>query len=51
MAAEIGDAEAHFVLGMMYAEGRGVTQDYVEAASGIAKRQIKALLKLNSSWE
>ncbi|MBJ1839458.1 sel1 repeat family protein, partial [Neisseria meningitidis] len=30
-AAERGDTQAQFNLGMMYAEGRGVRQDYAEA--------------------
>ena len=31
MAAEQGDASAQFNLGVMYGNGRGVTQDYAEA--------------------
>ncbi len=30
-AAEQGDAKAQFILGMMYATGRGVRFDYVQA--------------------
>ena len=31
-AAESGDADAQFTLGLMYHQGRGVVQDYAEAA-------------------
>ena len=35
--AERGDAEAQNILGMMYVEGRGVPQDYAEAAKWYRK--------------
>ena len=35
--AEAGDAEAQFNLGVMYAFGRGVTQDYAQAVSWFRK--------------
>ncbi|CAK0744461.1 conserved hypothetical protein [Gammaproteobacteria bacterium] len=36
-AAEQGDADAQFNLGIMYAEGRGVAQDIREAALWLRK--------------
>jgi len=30
--ASTGDAQAHFILGAMYAKGQGVPQDYTDAA-------------------
>jgi len=42
-AAEQGDAEAQHSLGLMYANGQGVTQDYKEAVKWYAKAAEKGL--------
>ena len=47
-AAERGNAQAQFNLGVMYADGRGVPEDYVQAyawaiLSAAAKRDEKAV--------
>ncbi|HGO7462989.1 TPA: tetratricopeptide repeat protein [Neisseria meningitidis] len=42
-AAERGDTQAQFNLGMMYAEGRGVRQDYAEAVRWFRKAADQGL--------
>jgi TPR repeat protein len=50
LAADQGDAEARFRLGLMYSQGRGVPQDHAEAAGwfrlAAAARQPEALYNL-----
>ena len=41
MAAEQGDEEAQYNLGLMYADGRGVRQDYVEAYAWISTAAVE----------
>ena len=41
--AEQGNAEAQYHLGMMYATGKGVVQDYVEAAKWYRKAEEQNL--------
>ena len=45
--AENGDAIAQYNLGLCYDNGQGVAQDYVEAASGIAKPPSRMTSVLN----
>ena len=51
--AEQGNAEAQFYLGRMYAEGRGITKDDVDAmrCDGIARQPTKASRRLSSTSE
>jgi TPR repeat protein len=52
--AEQGDAEAQFRLGLMYREGKGVTQDVKEAAAWLSKAaeqgQVEAQENLGLSY-
>ena len=43
-AAERGDAEAQFYLGVMYKDGQGVTQDYTEAVIGSEYESMKRIV-------
>lgn len=50
--AEKGDAESQFQLGVLYVQGRGVAQDYNEAAhwTALAAEQGHAHAQLNLGW-
>jgi uncharacterized protein len=47
--ADQGDAGAQYNLGLMYANGQGVPQDYAAAANWCAKRPSKAITGLKST--
>jgi TPR repeat protein len=48
-AADQGYAPAQFNLGVMFATGQGGPQDYGRRSGGIARRQTKAMHRLNST--
>lgn len=47
--AEKGDTEAQFILGDMYAKGRGVKQDFKKGLGGGLKRLRKGMPMRNTS--
>ncbi len=47
--AEQGFASSQFNLGLMYARGQGVAQDYVQPIGGTPWRQSKMMISLESS--
>ena len=49
-AAERGDAQAQFNLGVMYDKGRGVSQDDAEAFKWYRQAAERGLPKPNSIW-
>ena len=49
-AAEQGGAMSQFILGMCYAEGKGVERNLKKAFDYIVKPQSKAMQRLNIIW-
>ena len=47
--AELGDANAQFNLGLMYAQGRGVLQDDTEAVDWYRKAEVQGLARAQSN--
>jgi len=47
IAAEQGNARAQFYLGVMYAHGQGIKQNYAESVNGIGKRHNREMVTRN----